>query len=302
MTKNILITGGTGMIGSALSIVLQNEHYNISLLSRGKENIHTDNIYTWDPANMEIDEDVLKKQHVIVHLAGAGVGNKRWTSSRKKLIMESRKKSTDLLRDSLTRTDHSVKTFISASAIGVYGYDTGSILVDEERVKPGDDFLAVVAKEWESSVDKISELGIRLVKIRIGVVLSENGGALPKLVTPIKYWIGAPLGSGDQYVSWIHLDDLCGIFLKAIQNESMDGVYNAVAPNPVSNKELVRSIADKLNKPVLFPNIPGFTLRLILGEMASMVLGGNRVSSKKIESAGYDFQYKYIEEALNDLL
>ena len=302
MGHNILITGGTGLIGTRLAKMLRNEHHIVSFLSRSKENTRSDKVYYWDPANMEIDLDALKNQDTIIHLAGAGVGEKRWTTLRKKVILESRLNSTQLLYETLKNGDHSIKIFIAASAIGIYGYDTGSILVDEESVKPGDDFLATVVKEWELSVDKISELGIRVVKIRIGVVLSEKGGALPKLVVPVKYWIGSAIGRGDQYVSWIHMDDLCGIFLKVITDHSMNGVYNAVAPNPVTNKELVKAIAEKLEKPLWLPNLPEFTIKAIFGEMASIILGGNRVSSKKIESAAYDFQYKYIEEALNDLL
>ena len=302
MKKNVLITGGTGLIGSALSNVLQREDYNISLLTRRKENLGTDGNFYWDPEIGMIDDNALRNQDTIIHLAGAGVGEKRWTRSRKKVILESREISTDLLYDNLSKTDHSVESFISASAVGVYGYDTGSILVDEERVKPDDDFLAVVVKEWESSVDRISALGIRVIKIRIGLVLSNKGGALPKLVAPVKLGLAAALGRGDQYISWIHMDDLCSIFRKAIIDESIIGIYNAVAPQPVTNKELIKAIAAKLDKSVWLPNVPGFVLRLALGEMASMLLGGNRVSSKKIESTGFEFQYKYIGEALDELL
>ena len=302
MTKNVLITGGTGLIGSTLSDMLRSEGYNVSLLTRKKEMCGEVNYFHWDPSTGIIDKNALINQDMIIHLAGAGVGEKRWTKSRKKVILESRKTSTELLYESLNSSKHSVKSLISASAIGVYGYDTGSILVDEERVKPGDDFLAVVVKEWESSVDRISDLGIRVVKIRIGLVLSETGGALQKLRIPIKFGFGAAFGRGDQFISWIHVNDLCGIFWKAITDESLHGIYNAVAPHPVTNKELIKAIAAKLNKPVWLPNVPGFALRLALGDMASMLLGGNRVSSKKIESTGFEFQYKYIEEALNELL
>jgi hypothetical protein len=259
------------------------------------------NSYHWDPENGILNQNALKNQDVIIHLAGAGVVEKRWTTVRKREILDSRVKSTRILYDYLAKHKHSVKTFIAASAIGVYGHDTGSIVVDEQREKPGDDFLAMVVKEWEAVVDTIGKLGIRVVKIRIGVVLSNRGGALPKLSLPVRYGIGVALGTGEQYVSWIHIDDLCGIFLKAITDDSMNGVFNAVAPNPVTNLEMTKAIARILNKPFWRPKIPTFIVRGLMGEMASMILGGNRVSSKKIISAGFVFQYNYIEEALYNL-
>jgi len=297
----ILITGGTGLVGSALSSFLGDDH-KISILSRNREKTKSKGAYYWNPSSMEMDQVALKEHDTIIHLAGAGVGDKRWTTSRKKEILESRLDSTELLYSTLAKGNHSVSTFVTASATGVYGYDTGSVLVDEERIKPGDDFLAMVVKELEASVDRISEFGIRVVKIRIGLVLSNKGGALPKLIAPVKYGMGATLGRGDQYMSWIHLDDLCGIIGKAVTDPEMTGIYNAVAPNPVTNKEMIRAIAKQLNRPIWLPKIPGFILNLFLGEMASMVLGGNRVSSKKIESEGYNFEYNYIEDALIALL
>lgn len=302
MKKRVCITGGTGMIGKVLCRVIEDAGYELKIITRRRnENIRYP-VVEWNVSSRGIDIEALRDADHFIHLAGASVAKGRWTYARKKEIRESRINSTQLLYDALKKLDKKPESFVSASAIGVYGHDTGSILVDEERMKPGDDFLATVVKEWESAVDNIGELGIRVVKIRIGVVLSKEGGVLPRLLLPVKYGLGAPLGNGEQYISWIHINDLCRIFLRAVNNDSMKGIYNAVAPNPVTNRELVRAIAHKMRRPLWLPGIPGFVLRSMMGEMASIVLGGNRVSSKKIESTGFEFQYNYIVEALDDLL
>jgi hypothetical protein len=302
MAERVLITGGSGMIGSCLKDLLNKEGYIAGILTRKTKHEALPNSWHWDIDKGELDIESIRQANHIIHLAGAGLAEKKWTAKRKKEILESRVKSTSLLLKALSENRHNVKTVISASAIGYYGWNTGSIMMDEERKKPGDDFLAVVVRDWEASSMKFSGLGLRTVILRNGPVLSLKGGMVKKLMLPVKFWMGAPFGNGEQYISWIHIDDLCRIIFTAIKNESIKGVYNAVAPVPVTNKEFIRTFARCLNKPAFLPGIPPFLLKLFLGEMASMILGGNKVSSEKIESAGYSFKFRNINDALKDLL
>lgn len=299
--QNILITGGTGLVGQALTQLLLKEGYQVSYLSRSEQNIPNIKTYLWDVKKQTIDAQAIQKADAIIHLAGAGVAEERWTNSRKQEILESRTDSTTLLVKALKDTSHAVKTFISASAIGYYGLDTGSALINEDS-PAGNDFLAEVTKSWERSVEDISDLGIRTTKLRIGVVLSEKGGALPKIMQPVKFGAGAALGSGKQYMSWIHIKDLARMFLFVLQQDKMEGIYNAVGPNPLNNVEITQAIAKTLGRPLFLPNVPEFALKLMMGEMAGIVIGGNRVSSQKIEKAGFDFQFAEISPALKDLI
>jgi uncharacterized protein (TIGR01777 family) len=195
-----------------------------------------------------------------------------------------------------------VKSFVSSSAVGYYGGDTGDRPL-RENSPAGTDFLAQVTRAWERSVDAVSALGIRTVKIRTGVVLTMAGGALPKLVQPIKLGVGAPIASGEQYISWIHLDDICNLFIEAIKNEQWTGVYNGVAPQPVTNAELTRMIAKVLNKPQLLPNIPAFVIKLMFGELAVTVLGGNNVLNRRVaDETSFHYQFPDLRKALEDLL
>jgi uncharacterized protein (TIGR01777 family) len=258
-------------------------------------------VFQWNVEEGYINEKAIAQADYIIHLAGAGVADKRWTKSRKQEILESRTKSAQLLYETLKQTRHTVKAFISASAIGYYGYDTGQKLITEQSAA-GDDFLANVVQAWEASVQQISQLGVRVVNFRIGIVLSEKGGALAKIIQTIKVGAGAPLGSGKQYFSWIHIDDVCRMFIQAIKNEGMQGIYNAVAPHPVTNEELTKAAAHVLDKPLVLPNVPAFALKLALGEMAAAVLGGSKVSNQKITATGFMFQFAEITQALEDLL
>lgn len=302
MDATVLITGGTGMIGTRLTQLLQEKGYTVTHLSRsvsGNEKVKT---YQWNIEQQQIAPDALAGVDYIIHLAGAGIADKRWTDSRKELILKSRTESTRLLQESIAKLgNHSVKAFVSASAVGYYGIDTGDAWMTEESPS-GDGFAAEVTRQWEAAVDKISQLNLRVVKIRIGIVLSEKGGALPKLTQPIKLGAGAPLGRGGQYMSWIHLDDLCRLFIFALEQHEMQGAYNGVAPHPATNKELTKKAADVLNRPLFLPNVPAFVLKLLLGEMSQVVTGGNRVSSKKVEEAGFEFKYTQLHPALVDLL
>lgn len=297
MTKKILITGASGLIGSALSELLSKNHSIVKLGRTKRENENSS--FVWDIKKNGIDLNAFDKVDTIVHLAGSNVGDKRWTNSWKKEILDSRIQSTKLLFDTIRKNNHPIKTFVSASAIGYYGFEGHSVF--EEESAPGKDFLAQVTRQWEEEVDKISSLGIRVVKIRIGIVLSKRGGALEKMVQPIKYGIGSPLGSGNQHLSWIHINDLCGIFSKSIEDEKMKGAYNAVS-NWTTNAEMTKTIAKILNRPLWLPNVPSFALKIILGEMADIVLNGSKVSSEKIRQTGFHFKFNNLEGALTDLL
>ncbi|MCC5943593.1 MAG: TIGR01777 family oxidoreductase [Bernardetiaceae bacterium] len=299
--ENILITGGTGLVGTRLTEILQSSgKYKVSYLSRSKQNIPNVEVGLWDVEAGELDEQLFQKADYIVHLAGANVFEKAWTDKRKTVINDSRELSTYLLTEKLRKLDHKVKAFISASAIGYYGYDTGEAWQTEADL-PGQDFLARVTQKWEDAAEEAKEV-TRTVKLRVGIVLSDKGGALLQIAKPIKFYAGAALASGKQYLSWIHIDDLARMFLYAIENENMSGTFNAVAPNPVTNSTITRMIADVLDKKLILPNVPAPVLYLALGEQANLVIGGLRVSCEKIKEAGFEFAYSDAQDAIRDLL
>lgn len=299
MSKKILITGASGLIGSQLTAMLQQKGYQVTHLGRSKK-LGAVPSFVWDVANHKIDEEALRGVSHIIHLAGAGVADKRWSDARKKEILDSRIQSTQLLFDALKSVNHSVESFISASAIGYYGFTMEETVFTEES-QPGSDFLAQVTKQWEEEVDKISSLGIRTVKLRIGIVLSHKGGALVEMAKPVRFGVGAALGTGKQYMSWIHIDDLCNMFVKATEDANMQGAYNAVC-DWVTNKDFTKATAQILKRPLLLPPVPAFAMKILIGEMAEMIVNGSKVSSEKIRSAGFVFQYPELNGALNDLL
>lgn len=300
MIHKILITGASGLVGSRLTEMLLEKGHLVSHLGRHKK---TGNIpsFVWDVENKSVDLQAFEGVDTIIHLAGAGIADQRWTAKRKKEILESRTHSTKLLFDTLKNHPHTLKTLVAASAIGYYGFGFDEEVFTEES-KAGEGFLADVTRQWEEQVDQIDKLGLRLVKLRIGIVLSEKGGALAEMTKPIRFGIGAPLGSGKQFLSWIHIDDLCAMFIQAAENLSWHGAYNAVGINWVTNAELTKAIAHVLKKPLWLPPIPDFIMKLILGEMAGMVLNGSKVSSEKIRKAGFKFKYEKLDEALKRLL
>jgi uncharacterized protein len=298
--SNILITGASGLIGTQLTEMLLQKGHQVSHLGRNKKSNGKIKSFTWNVDQHQMDENALQGIDTIIHLTGAGVADKRWTENRKQEILISRTQSTQLLFDVLKKGNHQVTTFISASAIGYYGFESNEELT--ETSAPGRDYLAHVTKQWEDEVDKIQSLNIRVAKIRIGIVLSEKGGALKEMMLPIKLFVGAPLGSGNQFISWIHIDDLCAMFCKAVEDKNMHGVYNGVGTHPVTNRALTRAIARVLRRPLFLPPIPGFIMNIIIGEMADIVLGGSKVSSLKIQQAGFSFQFDTLDKALRDLL
>lgn len=300
MSKNILITGASGLIGSHLTASLHAKGHRVAHLSRTPRSGKAQT-FLWDVSKQTLDEASLQPADAIVHLAGAGVADKPWTKERKDEILRSRVDSARLLYNALKKGNHNVKTFVSASGIGYYGFDNSDKSFTENDSQ-GKDFLAEVVRQWEASADEIASLGIRVVKIRIGIVLSKEAGVLKEIARPVKLYAGAPLGSGTQRLSWIHLTDLCNIFIKAIEDERMVGVYNAVAPHPVTNNELTQTIAKVIHKPLILPAIPSFVIKFLFGEMADLVLKGTTVSSKKIQSTGFRFQFEHVNPAIQDLL
>lgn len=292
--KQILITGGSGLIGRTLTSHLQQQGYEVAWLSRKPKN--SQKVFLWDVDKSTLEEEALRWADGIIHLAGAGVADKRWTDKRKQQILESRTKSSRLLFEAIQKSDERPEVFVSASAVGYYGFDTGSELIDEEGPL-GADFLAQVVNQWEGEVLKIKTLGVRTVLLRTGIVLDKKGGALAEMLKPP---VAAPLGAGNQYMSWIHLQDLAAMYIFALSHP-LSGVYNAVAPHPVTNKQLTKLAAKEKGKPFLPVPVPGFLLKAVLGEMSHMVIGGSKLSSKKIEKEGFVFQFPFIKEALKDI-
>lgn len=295
--SKILITGASGLIGTRLTEMLIQQGHEVSHLGRTKKGGKIPS-FAWDVNAGVVDQEAFRQPDTIIHLAGTGVADQRWTKNRKREILESRTKSTALLARCVEKNQN-IKTVISVSAIGYYG-SGGSDTEFIEENKPGSDFLATVVNKWEKAVDKIQRA--RLVKLRTGIVLSEKGGALKKMMTPIQFGVGTPLGTGTQYMSWIHIDDLCRMFIKAIEDNNMSGVYNATGPYAVTNAELTKAIAMALKKPLWLPPVPAFVLKMMLGEMADIVLEGSKVSSKKIQQAGFQFQFPELNQALENLL
>jgi len=295
--KRILITGGSGLIGRELSRLLTDRGFEVIWLSRFRNLSAQFKTFQWNVEKGEIDAGALDNLYGVVHLAGTGVAERRWTKSRKAEILESRTKSTSLLVGHLIRQKVQPKVFVGASAIGYYGLNTGDELVTEKS-PAGSDFLAGVVKAWEGSYEPLASSGIRRVIIRVGIVLSADGGALKELAAPIRWGFGSPLGTGKQWMSWIHVQDLCRLFAAVLENEAYAGVYNGVGPEPATNRELTVAVAKALGKPMWLPPVPAFALRLALGEMSGIVLGGNRVSCERIENQGFTFEHARLANAL----
>lgn len=288
LTK-ILITGGSGLVGKSLTQLLIKNNFEVVHLGR-KANVQAPiKCYQWDIEKGEIDTAAFENVSVIVHLAGAGIADKRWTAARKQEILDSRIKSTQLLEKYIAQLNVKLDSFVSASAIGYYGFGNEGQVFDENS-DGGSDFLANVTQAWENEVDQLSKI-TRVVKMRIGVVLTNLGGALPQMAMPVKFFAGSPLGSGQQMTSWIDLDDLCEMFLYAIKNSKMNGAYNAVAPLAVTTKQLTQRIAHVLNRPVWPINVPSFLLNILVGEMATVVLGSCHVLPRRFQHET-DFIFK----------
>lgn len=295
----ILITGGTGLIGRTLQKKLLSKGYKVIVLSRRKSTNPSQ--FYWNIKDGIIDSIAIKQADYIIHLAGAGIADKRWTKKRKKELIDSRVDSTKLLLQKTKEFNPKLKGFIAASGIGYYGAITSKKTFSENN-KPGTDFLAAICEVWEKESLKFKSENIRTVILRTGVVFSKNGGAFEKIVNPIKKGFGAVLGKGNQYMPWIHMDDICKLYIQAIENDNYSGIYNAVAPEHITNKELTHKIALELNKKVWLPPVPSIMLKLIFGKMSVILLEGSKVSSEKIKNIGFQFQYDSINKAIKTLI
>lgn len=302
MKKNILISGGSGFIGKHLTELLIEKGFSVSILSRSdKKNTADISYFKWDVSNQTIDEAAVLNADYVIHLAGENIAEKRWTAKRKLAIIDSREKSTQLIYSVLKKNNKKLDAFISASAVGIYGAVNGEEICTEETPL-AHDFLGSTCQKWEGALDFIEYLHIRTVKIRTGLVLGKEDGFLKKLIPIFKWRLGAALGSGKQYMPWIHVDDLCNVYYHAIVNSTMVGPYNAAVNDNTNNTIFSKTLARVLGYSIWLPNVPAFLIKLGMGEMAKIVLTGRRVSSDKIEETGFQFKFKNLEEALKDCL
>ena len=297
----ILITGATGLIGSELVKLLLSKNHSVHYLTTSNDKIKEEPNYKgfyWNPQEGKIDERCIDGVDAIVHLAGANIAQ-RWTNKYKQEIIESRTLSSELLFNLVKKTPNHIKQIISASGTAIYP-ESFSKVYSETTVDSEDSFLSNVVKKWEESVNVFQVLGIKVCKLRTGIVLSNAAGALPEMVKPIKFGFGAAMGSGKQIQSWIHITDLVAMYYFAIENQ-LEGVYNAVSPNPVSNLELTKVIAKTINILLWLPNLPEFVMKLILGEMSYLLFSSKNISAQKISTAGFQFQFPKIEKAISNL-
>jgi len=296
----VLIGGGTGLVGNRLSQLLREKNYKVRHLSR-KSDLNADfPAYKWDLKNGTIEAAALKDVDYIINLAGAGIADKRWTKARKKLIIDSRTQTTELLRKHIESGKMKPKAFISASAVGYYG-NQGDKLMGEDA-KPGSGFLSESVRLWEDAVKLVESTGLRTVYLRVGIVLSTKGGAMPELMKTFPLGVGAYFGSGKGYYSWVHIDDVAKSFIYAMENEGMQGIYNSVSPNPSQVKPLVMKMKEAYGRPVLVMPAPEFGIKLAFGELSHTVLDSTRVSSQKIQEAGFEFEFPDLLPALKDIM
>ena len=299
--KKLLIAGGSGLIGQAIISQLKDKDILIHVLSRSKKT-DTDKLkyFQWDPEKRWIEDGALQVDYII-NLAGAGIADKRWTDSRKNLIIESRVHAAELIHQHLLKLDHKPEAYISASAIGYYG-DSGDQWVDETSEPIDEGFLSECTQLWEKAAASLHDAVVRLVIIRIGIVLSKDGGALPKMLLPFKVRLASYFGDGKMYNSWIHIEDVARLFIETLFNDNWNGTYNAVAPDVVTNKQLIESIKSEKSGFYLLNSVPTFALRTAMGEMADVVLTSNRVQSSKTINNGFNFNYPDLKKALTDLI
>jgi uncharacterized protein (TIGR01777 family) len=291
--KTILIAGGTGLIGKPLVEKLIERGHDVRVLTRSPRRKID---YEWSPSSKSIDKKALTGVNTIINLAGAGIADKRWTEKRKEELINSRVKTTQFLYE-LREKMPELNNYISASGINCYGYDQPD-RKHKESDKFGTDFLSVVVKRWEGAAD-LFNADYKVAKIRTGVVFDSDGGALEKISKTIKSYVGAPLGTGKQSMPWLTIDDMVGVYVHAAENE-LEGAYNAVA-NSHTNKEVTKALAKHLNKPLWLPNVPAFVLKLMLGEMSSVVLDGLQADNTKLKDSGYNFQYTKLNEAISSV-
>jgi uncharacterized protein len=302
MKENVLISGGSGFIGKHLTKLLIANGFSVSILSRSpRQNKKDVCYYKWDIEKQFIEDRAVLDADYIIHLAGEGIADKRWTKERKEAIIQSREQSILLLYNFLKNNDNKLKAFISASGIGIYGATNGSEICNE-NTPAAKDFLGTTCQKWEAAADTIASLGIRTVKIRTGLVLGKEEGFLKKLIPVFKFRLGSALGSGKQYMPWIHIDDLCNIYLKSINDLNMTGSYNAAVFDNTNNAIFSKTFANVLGYSIWLPNVQAIFLKIALGEMSLIILTGRRVSSAKIVETGFNFQFTKLKLALKDCL
>jgi len=299
----VIITGGTGLIGSKLVPELVDQGYQVLVLARNPDKARERfdpkvEVNKWDPLDKELDSEVLEGCHGVVNLAGETI-NSRWTAARKERILNSRIQTTAGLVKAMEKVKDKPEVFINASAVGYYGPNNDERL--SENTPAGKDFLATVCKKWEEEALKAETLGIRVVALRFGVVLASDGGALQQMLMPYRFFAGGPVGSGRQWLSWIHIDDLIKVIKYSLNNNTLEGPVNTVAPQPVTSKDFSRILGEVLHRPSWFP-VPGAMMRLAFGEMADMLLYGQRVIPEKLLRSGFEFQYSDLRQALENLL
>lgn len=302
MSYTVLITGATGLVGKALVKKCLQNGFNVHYLTTRKSKIKLQENYKgfyWNPQLEIIDISCFEGVNIIINLAGSSIAQ-RWTKAYKSLILSSRKKALELLHSSIETHDFPVKHIISASAIGIYP-DSKTRYYEEDFQGTDISFLRTVVRSWEGALKAFNSLGVKTTALRIGIVLDKHEGALPKISGPIKGYIGSALGSGDQWQSWIHIDDLVRMFMFVLDS-SLEGVFNAVAPNPVQQKDFVKSVANVLKRPIFFPKVPEFILNFALGEMSAIALESQRVSAQKIQDLGFEYDFHELDAALGDLL
>lgn len=300
--KNVVVTGGTGFVGKKLTQLLLDNGYSVTILTRTAKEYSAGVSYAqWNVEDGTIDEQAILDANYIVHLAGENIGAKRWTRNRKKAILDSREQSTQLLLATLQKHNKQLDAFISASGVGIYGAINDDVLCSE-TTPAANDFLGTVCQKWESAAQPIRDLGIRTVQIRTGLVLGKGDGVLQQLVPLFKLRLGSAIGSGKQYMPWIHIDDLCRIYLEAIINPEVQGPYNVAINDGTTNSIFSKTLASILGYSIWLPNVPAFLLQIVLGEMAQLVLTGRRVTSNKIEAIGFKFEFTQLNLALKNCL
>lgn len=297
MSDIILIAGGSGLVGTALKELLEQQQYQVHILSTNKALCDGKKIFYWNPAQQEIDKQAISEADYIVNLAGETIVG-RWTKEKKERIISSRVQSVQLINETLNSTPNKVKAICNASAIGIYG-NSGQQFVDENS-KGKDDFLSTSCLAWEKEQEKQQK--IRQTTLRVGIVLSEKGGALAKMIPAFRMGLGLALGSGKQYMSWIHMEDLCRMILFGLKNDKIQGIYNATAPHPISNKDFTGLLNRQVKKVFFMLKVPSFVLRLSMGESADLLLFSQRVSSEKIRNEGFIFMYEKANVALKQLV
>lgn len=301
MKKRVLISGGTGLVGKHLSQQLLNKNYEVAVLSRSQKTASKIKYYQWNIEENWVEPEAIATADYIIHLAGSSINAKSWNKKTKQNILESRVKSTQLLVNAMQTQQNQIKAFVASSAVGFYGMQVSQKEFTEQD-NAGNDFLAKVCVAWENEILKAKETTIRTAILRTGVVLAKNGGALNEMKKPIHFGLASGLGSGKQFVPWIHIDDLCALYIYALENKHFNQIYNAVAPQHCTNNQLMKQLAQAMNKPFFMPNVPAFVLKTLLGEKANLVLTGNKVSAQKIIDNGFNFQYLTLKNALKSLV